>query len=259
MLGAISGDIIGSVYENRNYLGKGFNPLFHAKSKFTDDTVCTAAIADSLLSDIDPANTLKTWGRHYWTNGGWGQRFAFWLAAEESKPYNSFGNGAAMRVSSCAWLSDNLEDAIDRATKVTEITHNHPEGIKGAHATTLAIFLARCEIPVSEIRHEVIKEFGYDLSRSVDEIRVNNPYSEACQKSVPEAITCALEANSFEDAIRNAISIGGDSDTIGAIAGSIAEAIFGIPLEIQQLTKDKLPDDIAVVVDRFYSTLKAID
>jgi len=253
MLGAITGDIIGSVFEFNNYKFKDFEPLFQPKCRFTDDTVCTVAIADALLNHKSPEDTLKEWGRRYWSNGGWGQKFAFWLASSDSMPYNSWGNGSAMRVSACGWLSSSYEEVIESATEVTEITHNHPEGIKGAQAVAAAIFWARSCRSKDWTKCSVMSEFDYDLSSTVDEIRVNNPHSEACQKTVPEALTCVFESVSFEDAIRNAISIGGDSDTIAAIAGSVAEAIYGIPDIIRNHSIEKLPEDMTKIVDQFYS------
>lgn len=257
MLGAITGDIVGSTFEFSNYRAKDFQPLFQIGSKFTDDTICTIAIADALLNQRPPAEALKDWGRLYWSNGGWGQRFARWLASPDSEPYNSYGNGAAMRVSSCGWLADSFDQALQLALTVTEVTHNHPEGIKGAQATAAAIFMARQHATPEDIAAEIVARFEYKLDRTIDEIRANNPHSEACQQTVPEAITCALAATSFEDAIRNAISIGGDSDTIAAIAGSIAEPMFGIPEEIQTQTRSLLPSDIIGIVDQFYDTLSA--
>jgi ADP-ribosyl-[dinitrogen reductase] hydrolase len=257
MLGAITGDIVGSVYEFNNLRRKDFEPLFHQDSKFTDDTVCTVAIADALLQDKDPAQTLRDWCERYWSNGGWGKQFARWLAKGKNEPYNSFGNGSAMRVSAAAWLAKDYEHAMALAHKVTVITHNHPEGIKGAHATTAAIYWAIHGATPAHIRANVGSLFGYDLSRSVDDIRVNNPRSEACQHTVPEAITCAVEASSFEDALRNAVSIGGDSDTIAAITGSIAEALFGIPDEIRETASGYLPEDMLTVVSSFYASRSA--
>lgn len=252
MLGAIIGDIVGSVYEFNNIHHKDFEPLFHPRSKFTDDTVCTVAIADCLLNAKDPSATLREWCERYWSNGGWGKQFARWLAKGSSEPYGSFGNGSAMRVSPAAWLAKDYVHAMALAREVTVITHDHLEGIKGAQATASAIYWAKNGSPLTQIRQNVTSYFGYDLTRSVDEIRQNNPHSEACQDTVPEAITCVVEAESFEDAIRNAISIGGDSDTIAAIAGSIAEAAFGIPEEIKATALSFLPEAMAGVVNQFY-------
>lgn len=236
MLGAIIGDIVGSVYEFNNFRSKSFEPFFHEQARYTDDTILTVAVADALMNDKPPAETIRHWGRTYWNKGSWGKRFALWLAEPElAPPYDSYGNGSAMRVSPCAWLANSHEEALKMAYDVTVATHTHPEGIKGALATTSAIYMARIKLTNEEIKQFIESEYQYDLNRTVDEIRANNPRSEACQKTVPESIICALEAGSFEDAIRNAISIGGDSDTIGAITGSIAEAMF----EITSTTKNK--------------------
>lgn len=253
MLGSIIGDVAGSVYEFNNYRAKDFSPLFHRNAAFTDDTVCTVAIADALIHDKCPARTLKDWGERYWSNGGWGRSFALWLGSESLEPYGSYGNGAAMRVAPAGLLATSLEEAQALSVKVTEVTHNHPEGMKGAAATASAVFMARTGSSADQIREYVTDMYGYDLSRSVDEIRPSYVFNETCQRSVPEALTCVLEATSFEDAIRNAISIGGDSDTVAAIAGGIAEAMFGIPDEIANEVWPKLPQDMRQVLTRLYA------
>ena len=255
MLGAIVGDIVGSVFEFNNYKAKDFEPLFSSEARYTDDTICTVAVADALLNDKFPAECLREWGRRYWKNGSWGQKFINWLASDLSPAYNSYGNGSAMRVSPCAWIAQSHDQALQLATMVTEVTHNHPDGIKGAKAVTSAIYWAKCQTDNDEIRQMISELYGYDLSRSVDEIRLNNPHSEACEKSVPEAITCALESVSFEDAIRNAISIGGDSDTIAAICGSIAEAMYGVSDEITSSALRLLPDDMLGIIEQFNQTV----
>ncbi len=253
MLGAIIGDVVGSVYEFRNYRAKDFSPFFHPKACFTDDTVCTIAIADALTSAKEPAIVLKEWCRKYWDNGGWGQKFSMWIAGDEMEPYGSFGNGAAMRVSAAGLLATSLDEAVRLSDRVTEITHNHPEGLKGAAATAVAIFLARSGCSADVIRSEIESRFLYDLSLAVDEIRPTYVHNETCQRSVPQALICALEATSFEDAIRNAISIGGDSDTIGAIAGGVAEARFGIPDKMVPIARTFLPEEMRIVLDRLYA------
>lgn len=229
MLGSIIGDIAGSAYEFNNYRAKDFEPFFHPKAAFTDDTVCTIAVADALIHNLCPAKTLKDWGERYWSNGGWGRSFALWLGSESLEPYGSYGNGAAMRVAPAGLLARSLEEANCMSAKVTEVTHNHPEGMRGSAATASAVYLAKTGSSAEEIRSYITEEFGYELFHTVDEIRPGYVFNETCQRTVPEALTCALEATSFEDAIRNAISIGGDSDTIAAIAGGVAEARFGIP------------------------------
>lgn len=252
MLGSIIGDIVGSVYEFNNYRAKDFEPFFHPRAVFTDDTVCTVAVADALIHNQCPAKTLKTWGERYWSNGGWGRSFALWLGSESLEPYGSYGNGAAMRVAPAGLLARSLEEAHFLSAKVTEVTHNHPEGLRGAAATASAVYLARTGTSAEEMRSYIAEKFGYDLSRSVDEIRPGYVFNETCQRTVPEALTCALEATSFEDAIRNAISIGGDSDTIAAIAGGVAEARFGISEHIAEDVWKLLPLDMRKVLTRLY-------
>lgn len=253
MLGSIIGDIAGSVYEFNNYRAKDFAPFFHTEARFTDDTVCTIAIAEALITDKCPARKLKEWGERYWSNGGWGRSFALWLGSDSLEPYGSYGNGAAMRVAPAGLLATSLEEAQALSVKVTEVTHNHPEGMRGAAATASAVYMARTGSGVDQIREYVTSMFGYDLSRSVDDIRPGYVFNETCQRTVPEALTCVLEATSFEDAIRNAISIGGDSDTIAAIAGGVAEALFGIPEEIANEVWPKLPMDMRQVLTRLYA------
>jgi len=252
MLGAITGDIIGSWYEFRNIKIKNFQPLFHTGAKFTDDTVCTVAVADALVHDLDPVATLQRWGREYWSNGGWGQRFNLWLADDNPQPYNSWGNGAAMRVSAAGLLGTSLEHALELAYHVTVITHNHPEGIKGAQATAAAIWMSRQHFNAAVIRQALVERFGYRLDMTVDDIRPAYKFTEASKDSVPQALVCALEAVDFEDAVRNAVSIGGDSDTIAAIAGSVAEARFGIPDDIAAKTWSYIPVDMRAVMTDLY-------
>jgi ADP-ribosylglycohydrolase len=257
MLGAVIGDIVGSVYEFDNYRSKDFEPFFHTRSFFTDDTICIVAVADALLSGEHPAKSLKAWGRRYWENGGWGQGFARWLRSDDSEPYGSYGNGAAMRVAPAGLLGRSLEQTLQLAASVTEVTHNHPEGMKGAAATAMAIFLARSGIKPRNIQHQISERFGYDLATTVDEIRPHYHFNESCQGTVPQALVCALTATSFEDAIRNAISIGGDSDTVAAIAGGVAEALFGIPDDIAQHGWRYLPRDMRMVLTRLYRAAEA--
>ena len=256
MLGAIIGDIVGSVYEFNNYRAKDFTPFFHPKAFFTDDTVCTIAVADALVYGKDPSTTLREWGRRYWENGGWGQRFALWLASDDMGPYNSLGNGAAMRVSAAGLLAKSIEEAIALSDRVTEVTHNHPEGMRGAAATAVAIHLARTGRAASEIRQAIAQRFQYDLTPSVDEIRPTYLYNERSQDTVPQALTCAVEASDYEDAIRNAISIGGDSDTIAAIAGAVAEALFGIRDDMAAAGWRFLPAEMRVVLQDLYAIAK---
>jgi ADP-ribosylglycohydrolase len=252
MLGAIIGDIVGSVYEFNNYRAKDFTPFFHRRAFFTDDTVCTIAVADALVNARHPAEALKDWGTRYWENGGWGRSFALWLGSDDLGPYGSYGNGAAMRVAPAGLLATSLEDAVTKSNLVTEVTHNHPEGIKGAAATATAIYLARTGSSQNAIRGYIAETFGYDMSRTIDEIRPTYCFNESCQNTVPQALTCVLEATNFEDAIRNAISIGGDSDTIGAIAGGVAEALFGIPDDIADTAWRYLPEEMREVLTKLY-------
>lgn len=228
MLGAIIGDIVGSVYEWNRIKTKDF-PFLTDACFFTDDSVCTAAVADILLHDLPPAATLQTWCRRY-PDCSYGGNFRHWIYADPPEPYHSYGNGAAMRVSPAAFLNCNdLDAALAAADSVTEITHNHPEGMKGARATTDAIWLAFQGERPEAIRQAIATVYDYDLTRTVDAIRPDYGFDESCQGTVPEAITCALESDSFEDAVRNAVSLGGDADTLAAIAGAIAEALHGIP------------------------------
>ena len=229
MLGAIIGDIVGSVYEWNNIKTKDF-PLFSEKCFFTDDTVMTIAIADALLNGGTADNfidSMKRIGRLY-PNSGYGSRFNSWIFLNEREPYNSWGNGSAMRVSPCGWFAESLDEAENLAEKSAMVTHNHSEGIKGAKATAAAIYLARKDTKKDKIKEYIEKKYGYDLDRTLDSIRPIYHFNETCQETVPEAIIAFLESYDFEDAIRNAISLGGDSDTLAAITGSIAEAAYGI-------------------------------
>ena len=266
MYGAILGDIIGSVYEfDRSPKVKEF-PLFSEASKFTDDTVMTIAVA-AALTDRDAwggfvdqrsdeeiksslISSMKKWGHEYpWA--GYGQRFFQWLASDSIEPYNSWGNGSAMRVSSVGWLYDTLDETRKIARLTAEVTHNHPEGIKGAEATASAIFLARTGASKEEIKKYIISKFNYDLSRTCDEIRPDYRHIESCQKTVPEAITAFLEGESFEDVIRTAVSLGGDCDTLTCIAGGIAEAFYGVPDELKYECLERIPDEVGNVLKTF--------
>jgi len=250
MLGAIIGDIVGSIYEFDNIKKKDF-PLFQADSRITDDTVCTVAVADTILNDRDPVEAMLYWCRKY--NGmGYGDRFVRWFNLPWQEPYGSYGNGAAMRVSPAAFLAPSIEYARKQAVAVTEITHNHPKGLMGALATSDAIWLAFNAATPTEIKLHIQSTYGYDLNRTVDGIRPEYEFDESCMGTVPEAIICALEADDFEDAIRNAISIGGDSDTLAAIAGAIAEARFTIPDDLCREALRRVPDDLRQVILQMY-------
>ena len=260
MYGAIIGDVVGSPYEFSRNKRKDFAPLFHPKAGITDDTIMTVAVADSLLNEIHPAESMRSWGRKVLPTeslGGYGKGFIKWLAAPEIQPpYNSFGNGAAMRVSPVGWLFDELPVALEVAKIVTEVSHSHPEGVKGAQAVVLAIYLARNGAEGEAIREAVAEMFGYDMDRNVDICRDEHIYNETCQYCVPESIICAIEAESYEDAIRNAISLGGDADTLAAISGGIAEAMFGIPANLIEEVQPFLKNDLLPVIQQFYERLK---
>ena len=253
MIGAIVGDIVGSVYEWERIRTKSFE-FFVEQCECTDDSICTAAVADILMHGLPPAQTLQRWCREQ-PRGDYGGNFAQWIRMDPPRPYNSFGNGAAMRVSPAAFLNRDadLSVALEASDLVTAVTHNHPEGLKGARATVHAIWLAFRGEPASAIRAAVAETYEYDLSRSVDDIRPGYCFNEICQTTVPEAIICALESDSFEDAIRNAVSLGGDSDTVASIAGPIAEALHGIPADIQSAAETRfIPADILRTVRELY-------
>jgi len=254
MLGAIIGDIIGSVYEQNNIKTKSF-PLYSKKSQFTDDTVMTIAIAEGLMhggKSEDFINALKKYDRTY-PNAGYGESFYKWLHSEKSEPYNSWGNGSAMRVSPVGWIYYTIEETERYAALSAVVTHNHPEGVKGAQATASAVFLARTGKSKDEIKAYISNRFGYDLYRTLDDIRPNYSFDLSCQGTVPEALIAFFESADFEDAIRNAISLGGDSDTLAAITGSIAEAAYGIPNEIKTKSLSYLPESLLNVINEFYS------
>lgn len=257
MLGTIVGDIIGSVYEFKNLRRKDFEPLFHPEARFTDDTICTVAIADALTRGTDPKTTLIEWCRRYAENGGWGKRFAEWFMDDNPKPYGSWGNGAAMRISPVGLLAKSEEEAIAWSDAATAITHNHPDGIASARAVALAIFWARHKINAQTIAARLTERFGYDLNSTPDTIRPTYKRTESAAGSVPQAIVCALQSTSYEDAIRNAISIGGDSDTIAAITGAIAEALHGLPQEIAKQGWAILTPEIRHVLQQLYADAQA--
>ena len=284
MLGAIIGDIVGSVYERHNIKTKDF-PLFRSDCRFTDDTVMTCAVAEALLNggaEDDFIDAMKKYGSLY-PKAGYGGRFKKWLFSDERMPYNSYGNGSAMRVSPCAWSMDCgftartgmwPENGRHIAELSAAVTHNHPEGIKGALATTDAIFMCRYyfggyygdyETPISNdpaeckrrIKEHIETTYGYNLSQTLDEIRPGYRFDSSCQGSVPQAIIAFLESADFEDAIRNAISLGGDSDTIAAITGSIAEAAYGIPEWIKEKAVSYLDAPLKDVLTRWNEHLDA--
>lgn len=247
MLGAITGDIVGSVYEFNNIRTKHF-PLFTKNNFFTDDTVMTVAVADILKNKKDVIQTLHYWGNKY-PNVSYGGNFGCWLKLRETKPYYSFGNGSAMRVSACGWYGKTKKEVIDYAVKVTRVTHNHPEGLKGAIVTAMCVYMARTNKSKEEIRNYVSK--FYNLNFDYEELKKNYYFDESCQNTVPQAIFCFLISNSFEDCIRTTISIGGDCDTTASISGAIAEAYYGIPDNIKNTVKKYLPEEMLEVLDEY--------
>ena len=262
MIGAILGDMIGCPYEfDRSPKVKEF-PLFGSRSQFTDDSVMTVAVAEALMDtpgrtdeEIRAALTasMQKWG-HLYPYAGYGGMFRRWLQTPDPQPYGSYGNGSAMRVAAAGWLYDTLEETRHIARLTAEVTHNHPEGVKGAEAVAAAVFLAREGHGKEEIRDYIIREFGYDLSRTCDEIRPAYRHVESCQETVPEAITAFLEGTGFEDVIRTAVSLGGDCDTLTCIAGSMAEAMYGVPEEMAAEGRKRLPENMLAVLNRFAET-----
>jgi ADP-ribosyl-[dinitrogen reductase] hydrolase len=255
MLGAIAGDIIGSVYEAAPIKTKRF-PLFAPGVTFTDDTVCTVAVADALMSGADPAHYLRAYVRR-WPGRGYGGMFVCWAHEPDMPAYGSWGNGAAMRVSAIAHLAVDEAEALRAATRTAEVSHDHPDAIAGAQATVLAAWLACQNVAPDAIRAEIATRFGYDLGQSVDQIRASDAFDVSCRGTVPPAIVCALEANGYEDAVRNAVSLGGDSDTLACITGGIAEALHGLPAAIAEQARVRLDDDLRRVVGRFYAAVGA--
>jgi len=255
MIGAIAGDIIGSIYERRPIKTKAF-PLFDERCRFTDDTVLTVAIADAILSGRPYQQSLKKIGRRH-PRAGYGGSFIRWLLAEDSRPYHSWGNGAAMRVSPVGFAFASEEEVLGHAKMTAEVSHDHPEGIKGAQATALAVFLARTGVGKEQIRARIAEAFDYDMNRTVDGIRPGYAFDVSCQGTVPEAIIAFLDAASYEDAVRNAVSLGGDSDTLACITGGIAEAYYGgVPDDIRREVRARLTADLLAVVEDFCRTYR---
>lgn len=250
LLGGIAGDVIGSVYEFHNIKTTEF-PLFTERSHYTDDTVMTLAVANKILHVSTYERELQYFGRRY-PKSGYGTNFKEWVFSDDPKPYNSYGNGSAMRVSPIAYAFDDINEVLTEAKKSAEITHNHPEGIKGAQAVAAVIYMARKGSSKDEIKEYVSKNFNYDLNRSIENIRPNYHFDETCQGSVPEAIIAFLESQNFENSIRLAVSIGGDSDTIASITGAISEGFYKeIPEEIKKNVIKLLPDDLLKVLLNF--------
>lgn len=259
MLGAIIGDVVGSRFEFKNIKSKDFK-LFHEDCRVTDDTIMTIAVSDSILKGYVPNNkdgiidTMKYWGQKY-PGAGYGGRFFHWVLSDEREPYNSFGNGAAMRISPIGWISNTYEEVVKNVAAVTEVTHNHEEGIKGAEAIAMSIHLARNGKSKEKIKNYICKNY-YNIDFTLNDIRDAYTFDVSCQGSVPQALEAFFESNDFEDAIRNAISIGGDSDTIACIAGSVAEAYYGVPEEIVEGVRKYLSKDLLEAVDKFKEKYK---
>ena len=253
MIGVIAGDVIGSVHEHALTKSTDF-PLFDPGSRFTDDTVLTVATAHAILSGISYERAYRDFGRQY-PDAGYGGSFYDWLMAEEPRPYNSWGNGSAMRVAPVGFAFNSADDVLRQAAESAAVTHNHPEGIKGAQATALAVFLARSGASKSEIREDLTRRFGYHLHRTVDQIRPGYRWEVSCQRSVPEAIVAFLDSSDVEHAIRLAVSLGGDADTQAAIAGGIAEAFYGrLPEAIAGGVRERLPPAFIDIIDAFRTT-----
>lgn len=264
MYGAILGDIIGSRFEfDRGGKTKEFE-LFTDDCCWTDDTVLTIAVADALMKEGEDApiekisehvrHSLRKWGKKY-PDAGFGGRFYSWLFTKGAGPYNSYGNGSAMRTSAVGWLYGSLERTRKVAAAVAAVTHNHPEGIKGAECTAAVIYMARTGVPKDEIREYVLNEFGYDLSESLEQLRARHEHIESCQDSLPKALVSFFEGDSFEDVVRNAVSLGGDTDTLGAIAGAMGEAMYGIPIMLYAECRYRVTEEMLEVLDRFDNAL----
>ncbi len=254
IIGAIAGDVIGSAYEFNPTRDYNFE-LFTPKSTFTDDTVLTMANAQWLLEDEQHTHEtlvaiMLDLCRRY-VDRGYGGRFAGWIRSNNPQPYDSFGNGSAMRVSPVGYYASSLDEALELAKISAEVTHNHPEGIKGAQATAAAIFMARHGKTKQEIKDYVTGAFGYDLSRTLEQIRPTFTFDETCQRTVPEAITCFIEGEDYEDVVRLSVALAGDADTIAAIAGSIASAAIDVPNEISQPVIALLSDEFCTTLLRF--------
>ena len=265
MYGAILGDIVGSPFEfDQGDKSKDF-PVFSPNSHYTDDTVMTVAVAEALMNagqdaDLDQIrqeviSSMYRWGNTY-PRAGYGSSFRYWLHCKNPKPYRSYGNGSAMRVSAAGWLYDSIERTREVAVATADVTHNHPEGIKGAEAVASVIFLARTGSSKVDIKHYVLRNFGYDLSRTIDEIRPGYHHVESCQQTVPEAITAFLEGISFEDVMRTAVSLGGDCDTLTDIACAMAEAFYGMPENLRTEVHHRIELDMLDVVKRFDNLLE---
>ena len=251
MLGAIAGDVLGSIHEFKPVKTKDFE-LFNHHCSFTDDTVMTVAVAEACMNEGSYVDSLQTWGRKY-PLAGYGSWFGQWIFYENPEPYNSFGNGSAMRVSSIGWLFDDEGTVLQKASESAQITHNHKEGIIGAQAVALGVYLARKGSTKGQIKEKIESTFGYSLGRTLEEIRPKYYFNETCQGSVPEAIIAFLEADDFEDTIRNAISLGGDADTQACISGALAEAYYQfIPKPIKEFVVSRITPEMLMVLNDFH-------
>ncbi|MCW5941113.1 MAG: ADP-ribosylglycohydrolase family protein [Fimbriimonadaceae bacterium] len=250
MIGAIAGDVIGSVFEHRPTKSREF-PLFREGSCFTDDTVLTIAVADAIVGGLPYGESIWRWGNRY-PFAGYGGAFRGWLMSDVRTPYGSWGNGSAMRVAPVGWAFDSEEEVLRQAQLSAEVTHDHPEGIKGAESVALAVFLARTGYGKERIRALLSERFGYELDRTVEAIRPEYRFDISCQGSVPEAIIAFLDSESYEDAVRLAVSLGGDADTQACIAGGIAEAFYGeVPAAIRSVVRSRLPEELTGVIESF--------
>lgn len=255
MLGAIAGDIIGSVHEYLGTKSPDFE-LFHPHCRFTDDTVLTVAVADCLLHGFSYVEKFHEYAGSY-PDAGYGLRFFEWIESGGKHPYNSWGNGSAMRVSAVGHAFQSLDDVLTEAGRSAEVTHNHPEGIRGAQATAAAVFLARIGKSKDEIKHSIQDMFHYNLSARLDDLRPSYRFDESCQGTVPPAIIAFLESNDYEDAVRKAISLGGDADTLACIAGGVAEAYYGgVPSAIASRSLALLDDHLRQVTLEFCDRYK---
>jgi ADP-ribosylglycohydrolase len=256
MLGAIAGDIIGSVYEGRPIQSEDF-PLFADDAVFTDDTVLTIATAWAILRAEPYDRAYQTFGRKY-PRAGYGGGFLHWIFAPDPRPYNSWGNGSAMRVSPVGFAFDDEKTVLDQARRSAEVTHNHPEGVKGAQATALAIFRARAGWDMLEIRADIARRFGYDLDRTIADIRPGYHFDVSCQGSVPEALIAFLDSDGYEETVRKAVSLGGDGDTQACIAGGVAQAFYGgIPDAVAQEARKRLPKEFLDLLAKFENRFPA--
>ena len=250
MIGAIAGDIIGSIYEQNPIKSKDFT-LFDSRCRFTDDTVLTVAVAEAILNGRPYLDSVREIGRRY-PYAGYSGSFLRWLHSDQPRPYSSWGNGSAMRVSPVGFAFTTEDEVLREAEKTAIISHNHPEGIKGAQATALAVFLARTGHDKAAIKRRIAQRFGYDLNRSVDDIRPAYVFDISCQGTVPEAIVAFIDSDSYEDAIRNAVSLGGDSDTLACITGAISEAFYkDLPLGIRARVRQCLTPQLWEITEAF--------